>query len=475
MPGKHTKQNEPPLSRAASLLATECLKGAIDLTAQTKLKHEDKEQLVQEVNQRFFSDALADVYTVRKLETWFSNALYKFRCAARNRKPDSWKKGQRLIRRHRQKRQSTCKKEVDTTFRSDCCGGTPVESTASGEESCVGAPVEWSSPSGGEQWTAEEEGRAEALSSFLCPISKEVMRDPVLACDGHSYERRNIERWLREKTTSPLTGAQLDLLILIPNHTLRMSIREYVEKHGMAEQEEELAPAAGGADTTSDGHYFVFPEATAGASASAGGTPPPCAVAMAAEEAESACSGSSGSQNYKLERSEVKPQTEGQLKVATGAAAASIGASTATATKGPTEYPRQSSAWSPKSPPISPPVALTQILPVLTNEKMSSGRSGGVTPRNCLTPEEWQAAAGLKLEEEEDVIMNDLQSTSSLMSCSSYSYEADGDELALLLLADFDDGSFDELPGGLQLPPMMSPTPHTAWGRGLALPSELVS
>ena len=49
----------------------------------------------------------------------------------------------------------------------------------------------------------------EAPASFLCPISGELMRDPVMCADGHSYERANIERWLAESRLSPVTGSQL--------------------------------------------------------------------------------------------------------------------------------------------------------------------------------------------------------------------------------------------------------------------------
>ena len=42
------------------------------------------------------------------------------------------------------------------------------------------------------------------------------MRDPVAALDGHSYERANIERWLQEQITSPLTGMRLASRLLIP-------------------------------------------------------------------------------------------------------------------------------------------------------------------------------------------------------------------------------------------------------------------
>ena len=38
-------------------------------------------------------------------------------------------------------------------------------------------------------------------------LSLPMMQDPVVCVDGHSYERVNIERWFRESSTSPATGA----------------------------------------------------------------------------------------------------------------------------------------------------------------------------------------------------------------------------------------------------------------------------
>ena len=67
-------------------------------------------------------------------------------------------------------------------------------------------------------------------SDFLCAISLEIMKDPVIAADGHSYERANIERWFQHHNTSPKTGAQLSSTALIPNHTLKSVIEEWVQK-----------------------------------------------------------------------------------------------------------------------------------------------------------------------------------------------------------------------------------------------------
>jgi len=55
----------------------------------------------------------------------------------------------------------------------------------------------------------------------FCPISYELMTDPVQAADGHSYERAAITRWLLQSNKSPLSGAVLATVALTPNHALR--------------------------------------------------------------------------------------------------------------------------------------------------------------------------------------------------------------------------------------------------------------
>lgn len=37
----------------------------------------------------------------------------------------------------------------------------------------------------------------------LCPITKVPMREPVIAEDGHTYDREAIEKWLSLKGVSP--------------------------------------------------------------------------------------------------------------------------------------------------------------------------------------------------------------------------------------------------------------------------------
>ena len=54
-----------------------------------------------------------------------------------------------------------------------------------------------------------------------------IMRDPVVATDGYTYDRSSIEHWFREHATSPMTSLPLHSKLLIPNHSLRSQINEW--------------------------------------------------------------------------------------------------------------------------------------------------------------------------------------------------------------------------------------------------------
>mmetsp|Transcript_92930 Transcript_92930/g.277335 ORF Transcript_92930/g.277335 Transcript_92930/m.277335 type:complete len:269 (+) Transcript_92930:67-873(+) len=65
---------------------------------------------------------------------------------------------------------------------------------------------------------------------FSCPITQELMRDPVIAADGHSYDRAAIQQWLAMgRRTSPVTNAALPSQSLVPNLALRSQILEAAE------------------------------------------------------------------------------------------------------------------------------------------------------------------------------------------------------------------------------------------------------
>ena len=66
-------------------------------------------------------------------------------------------------------------------------------------------------------------------SQFLCPITQNIMEDPVTTADGHAYERTAIARWLSSGNTSPASGARLPHKELAPALALRQLIHEFVE------------------------------------------------------------------------------------------------------------------------------------------------------------------------------------------------------------------------------------------------------
>lgn len=74
----------------------------------------------------------------------------------------------------------------------------------------------------------------EPLQSFICPITREVMVDPVETSSGHTFERSSIEKWFADgNNLCPLTMIPLDTSILRPNKTLRQSIEEWKDRNTM--------------------------------------------------------------------------------------------------------------------------------------------------------------------------------------------------------------------------------------------------
>jgi hypothetical protein len=82
---------------------------------------------------------------------------------------------------------------------------------------------------------------AEPSTIFFCPITHELMVDPVIDPDGNSYERHAIEDWLQQNGTSPITRAHLAAADLRPNRALKQAIDEY--RHSM-QPNNQLNPSA---------------------------------------------------------------------------------------------------------------------------------------------------------------------------------------------------------------------------------------
>ena len=64
------------------------------------------------------------------------------------------------------------------------------------------------------------------------------MEDPVICCDGHTYEREAIEMWLRNNSRSPKTNQPLATKEVFPNHALRSSIESLIELKGLLDSQD---------------------------------------------------------------------------------------------------------------------------------------------------------------------------------------------------------------------------------------------
>ncbi|MFQ6631898.1 hypothetical protein Gotur_008424 [Gossypium turneri] len=64
---------------------------------------------------------------------------------------------------------------------------------------------------------------------FICPISLEIMKDPVTLSTGITYDRESIEKWLfsGKNTTCPVTKQVIADCELTPNHTLRRLLQSW--------------------------------------------------------------------------------------------------------------------------------------------------------------------------------------------------------------------------------------------------------
>lgn len=89
-------------------------------------------------------------------------------------------------------------------------------------------------------------------SDFLCPISLELMKDPIIVATGQTYERSYIQRWIDcGNTTCPKTQQNLQNFILTPNYALKNLINQWCTEHNV----EEPTPLMNGRIRRSDGSF----------------------------------------------------------------------------------------------------------------------------------------------------------------------------------------------------------------------------
>jgi hypothetical protein len=67
---------------------------------------------------------------------------------------------------------------------------------------------------------------------YICPITAEIMKDPVIGSDGQTYEREAITEWLTTRVArSPMTRIAMSVDDLKPNYALRAAIERWLTTH----------------------------------------------------------------------------------------------------------------------------------------------------------------------------------------------------------------------------------------------------
>ncbi|XP_074591102.1 U-box domain-containing protein 10 [Curcuma longa] len=90
---------------------------------------------------------------------------------------------------------------------------------------------------------------------FRCPISLELMKDPVIVSTGQTYERIYIQKWIDcGHKTCPKTQQKLQNLTLTPNYVLRSLIMQWCETHKV----EQPCKTVSGWIRKSDGTFHEF-------------------------------------------------------------------------------------------------------------------------------------------------------------------------------------------------------------------------
>ncbi|CAG2166909.1 unnamed protein product [Oppiella nova] len=77
----------------------------------------------------------------------------------------------------------------------------------------------------------DAEDNSSMPNELCCPITHEIMKEPVVAADGYTYEREAITEWINNgNSTSPMTNEVMINELLLPNLNLKTLIQKYLSK-----------------------------------------------------------------------------------------------------------------------------------------------------------------------------------------------------------------------------------------------------
>ncbi|KAG6626835.1 U-box domain-containing protein 5-like isoform X1 [Carya illinoinensis] len=90
---------------------------------------------------------------------------------------------------------------------------------------------------------ANDFGTPEPPKEFKCPISMQVMHDPMIIASGMTFERFWIEQWFNEgNQTCPITHMKLDNLFMAPKSILKELIDAWSSQQGITIPDPYLKP-----------------------------------------------------------------------------------------------------------------------------------------------------------------------------------------------------------------------------------------
>jgi len=131
---------------------------------------------------------------------------------------------QNPVRRHRGNRQNPVNQRYVPNARYNGPAAGNARAAAPTEPPEAGKPIYFNIPSGNAGDNLE-------IIDLRCPLSMAIFVDPVVASDGHTYERYFIETHFRINGLKSLSGTPLTSRILIPNRVVKKLIAAIYQEY----------------------------------------------------------------------------------------------------------------------------------------------------------------------------------------------------------------------------------------------------
>lgn len=65
--------------------------------------------------------------------------------------------------------------------------------------------------------------------AFTCPITQELIKDPVTSKYGHLFEKAAIYEWIAKNHSCPMTNKPLEVTDLFENFAVKAAIQQFIQ------------------------------------------------------------------------------------------------------------------------------------------------------------------------------------------------------------------------------------------------------